>query len=284
MLEMNPSRPEDWAACKALWQTVFGDTDEYVENYYVNQYSPQKVLVLRDEGGVRSMLALFDCEHRWGDGGTTKASYLYALATDPAVRGRGYAGFLLKYADFYLQGRGIPFLSTVPAEESLQKFFARSDFQPCHPMDEGTCPTPPPQALPVKQVDGSAYFALREALLAGTAHAVYPPAYLDYQTTVSALNGGGLFRIDTPGGPACAVVERWKELLDLRELLAPAGWQAAAVSALAARFPGTATCRVRCPAGKGELPGMERRVFGMAKRIPPTEKVLGKSYFPLAFD
>ncbi len=284
MLEMNPSRPEDWAACKALWKTVFKDTDEYIDNYYQNQYAPEKLLVLREEREIRAMLALFDCQHRWEDGGTTRASYLYALATRPDSRGRGYAGGLLRYADFYLQNQGVPFLTTVPAEPALQAFFARYDFQPCHPMEETDCTAPAPRALPVEQIGGEAYFRLRETLLEGRAHAVYPPEYLDYQAAVSKLNGGGLFRVQTPEGEACAVVERWQDLLDLRELLAPAGWQKAALSALAARFPEARRCRVRCPDGTGELPGGKTRIFGMAKRIPPTGRRLSESYFPLAFD
>lgn len=283
MLELNPSRPEDWPEYKALWQTAFGDEDAYIDCYFRSQYAPDRVLGLREDGVLSAMLVLFPLELRWPDGGLTRASYLYALATDPAARGKGYATFLMKYAEFYLAGQGVPFLSTVPAEPSLQPLFAGVGFQPCHPMDEAELELPAPGPYPAEEVDGAAYLALRESLLAGTAHAVYSETYLNHQKAVSALAGGGLYRMETPAGAACAVVERAGTLLEVRELLAPSGGQMAALAALAAKLPGK-VCRVRCPAGRSELPGSTTRLFGMGKRVPPTEKRLGESYFSLAFD
>ena len=285
MLEITPSRPGEWGACKALWQAAFGDTDAYIENYYVNQYAPEKVLLLRDEDGPASMLALFDLEQQWGDGGTTRAAYLYALATHPRARGKGYAGFLLAYTDFYLQSRAVPFLSTVPAEPSLQQFFAGHGFQPCHPVDEYRGPVPAglPAGGRAAGVTGEEYRALREALLKGTAHAAYPADYLEYQSKVCALSGGGLYRVDTPAGPACAVAFREGDVLDVRELLAPAGQQGFVLAALGLLFP-AAECAVRTPAGRGEFPGTYTRTFGMAKRVPGADTRLEQSYFALAFD
>lgn len=283
MLEMRPSRPEDWPDCRALWKAAFGDDDAYIDNYYVNQYRPEQVLTLKEEGVLRSMLVLFPTQLRWPDGGLTRASYLYALATDPAARGQGYASFLLRYTDFYLGEQAVPFLTTVPAQPSLQAFFAVSDFQPCHPIDEAELPMPVPGPEPARPTAATAYREIREKLLEGTAHTVYDEAYLDYQKKVSALTGGGLYRMETSRGPACAVAELEGELLDIRELLAPAGGQGEALAALAAALPGK-RCRVRCPAGRGELPGTVRRSFGMGKRIPAAPKELGESYFGLAFD
>lgn len=284
MLEMKLSVPEEWPACKALWKAAFGDDDAYIDNYYHNYYRPERVLTLKDNGELRSMLALFPMELRWPDGGKTKAAYLYALATDPACRGQGYATFLLRYADFTLAEQAVPFLSTVPAQPGLENFFAAAgDFQPCHPMDEAELAAPASGPVPARPVTGEEYRLLREALLEGTAHAIYDTAYLDYQAKVSALAGGGLYRMETPSGPACAVAEWYGDLLDVRELLAPAGEQSAALAALTAVRP-AGHCRVRCPAGRGELPGTVRRLFGMGKRVPTTSTVLGESYFGLAFD
>lgn len=285
MLEMKPAVPEDRPACKALWKAAFGDDDAYIDNFYTHYGHPAQMFTLRNDGELCSMMALFPLELRWPDGGLTKAAYLYALATDPAFRGQGYAAFLLRYADAYLEGQAVPFLSTVPAKPELEGFFAAAgDFQPCHPMDEAELAAPAPGPAPARPVTGEEYRRLREQLLEGTAHAVYDAAYLNYQAAVSALAGGGLYQMETPGGPACAVAEREGGLLDVRELLAPTGEQAAALAALTARFPEAERCRVRCPAGRGELPGTVRRLFGMGKRVPPTPKALGESYFGLAFD
>jgi GNAT superfamily N-acetyltransferase len=281
---MKLSAVEDWAACKALWQQVFGDDDAYVDNFHDHYYKPERVLTLKDEGGLRSMLVLFPMELRWPDGGLTKASYLYALATDPEVRGQGYATFLMRYTDFVLEGDCVPYLTTVPAEPSLIEFFGRAaDFQPCHPIDEAEGECLAPGEVAAERVNGAEYLALREGLLADTAHAVYDEEYLEYQNKVATLLGGGLYRMETAGGPACAVAQLYEGFLDVKELLTPAGCQAEALSALCAALPGE-KYRVRCPAGKGELPGAVKKVFGVGKRIPATPKELGESYFGLAFD
>lgn len=284
MLEMKPSLREEWPLCKDLWKTAFGDDDAYIDNYYNNYYRPERVVTLKDDGVLCGMLALFPLELRWPDGGVTRASYLYALAIHPEFQGQGLGTFLLRYADFYVGEQAVPFLSTVPAQPGLERFFAAAGaFQPCHPIDEATVDAPAPGPVPAQPVSAAQYRETREALLEGTGHAVYGEDYLEYQAKVSALSGGGLFKMDTPKGPACAVAELDGDRLDVRELLSPAGEQLAALAALTARFPAK-TCRVRCPAGWGELPGAARRTFGMGKRVPPTPKILGETYFGLAFD
>lgn len=284
MLEMKVSTPQDWPACKALWRAAFGDDDAYIDNFRENYYRPERVVILKDENGIQSMLALLPMELRWADGGKTRAAYLYALATHPDARGQGYATFLMRYADFYLGEQAIPFLSTVPAEEPLQAFFAAAaDFQRCHPIDEAELPTPVPAAIPAAPVSGEEYHALREELLRDTAHAIYDVEYLDYQRKVSALFGGGLYRIETSAGPACAAAELHGDLLDVRELLSPVDGQREALAALAAALPAP-RCRVRCPADTCTLPGTVRKLFGMGKRVPPVPVVLAESYFGLAFD
>ena len=205
MLEMKPSLAEDWEKCKQLWKTAFGDGDAYIDNFHENFYRPERVVTLKEDGAFCSMLALLPMKLRWSDGGVTKASYLYALATDPAHRGEGLAGLLLRYADFYVGEQAVPFMSTVPAEPSLEKFFAAADFQPCHPIDEAELEAPAPGAERAVKVTAGEYLQLRETLLEGMAHAIYDEEYLAFQEKVSALFGGGLYRVDTPSGPACAV-------------------------------------------------------------------------------
>jgi len=283
VLEMKPSLPEDWDKYKQLWETAFGDTDDYIDNFRQNAYRPEGMVTLKDDGKLCSMLALFPMKLRWSDGGVTKASYLYALATDPDRRGQGMASILLSYTDFYIGEQAVPFLSTVPAEPSLEKFFAASGFQPCHPIDEAEVEAPAGGKLKAMKIGAAEYLLLRESLLEDMAHAIYDEEYLAYQEKVSALFGGGLYRVDTPAGPACAVAEVFGDLLMVKELLSPKGEQQTALAALAAVLPAK-RCKVRCPAGKGELPGTVRRTFGMGKRVPPTPKQLDESYFGLAFD
>lgn len=60
MRTVRPSVPEDIPAQRKLWKLAFGDSDEYIDNFYSTYYCPERVLVLEEEGVVRSMTAWFD--------------------------------------------------------------------------------------------------------------------------------------------------------------------------------------------------------------------------------
>lgn len=54
------SFPADIPALRALWSLAFGDDGAYVDNFFHTYYRPDRVLVLEEEGQVRSMTAWFD--------------------------------------------------------------------------------------------------------------------------------------------------------------------------------------------------------------------------------
>ena len=117
------SFPADIPALRALWSLAFGDDGAYVDNFFHTYYRPDRVLVLEEEGQVRSMTAWFDTVFVVPGRGKFRAAYLYAVATHPDCRGKGLAARLLKGADEYFRTLSIPAVTTVPAEPSLHSFF-----------------------------------------------------------------------------------------------------------------------------------------------------------------
>ena len=77
------------------------------------------------------MLALLPQTLTLPGGGTAAGWYIYALATDPGARSKGYGRQLLRFVDGYLAERGADCVTTVPAEPSLFKFFGTVGFAPC---------------------------------------------------------------------------------------------------------------------------------------------------------
>ena len=77
------------------------------------------------------MLALLPQTLTLPGGGTASGWYIYALATDPGARSKGYGRQLLRFVDGYLAERGADCVTTVPAEPSLFKFFGTVGFAPC---------------------------------------------------------------------------------------------------------------------------------------------------------
>lgn len=211
MVTVRPSVPADIPAQRELWKLAFGDPEPYIDNFYSTHYRPERVLVLEEEGVVRSMTAWFDTTFVVPGQGEYRAAYLYAVATHPDCRGKGLAGKLLAGADDYFRSLGIPAVTTVPAEPSLHNFFGANGFRECFRLFDGKLSPqelPTPAGEPVlRTLSPGEYGALREKLLAGTAHIAYPEDALAYQAGCCRLSGGGLFGGDTPAGPVCLCAE-----------------------------------------------------------------------------
>ena len=136
MIQFRPSVPADIPRQRELWSLAFGDEGAYVDNFYHNYYRPERVLVLEENGVIQAMTAWFDTDFVVSDQERYKVGYLYAVATHPDARGRGFAGRLLEYADHYLkEEQGCQAVTTVPAEESLHRFFGANGFRECFTHD-----------------------------------------------------------------------------------------------------------------------------------------------------
>ena len=222
------SFPADIPALRALWSLAFGDDGAYVDNFFHTYYRPDRVLVLEEEGQVRSMTAWFDTVFVVPGRGKFRAAYLYAVATHPDCRGKGLAARLLKGADEYFRTLSIPAVTTVPAEPSLHSFFGANGLRECFvhqsqgsQLNAERPGSPVPPSLSLEALSPASYGALREELLEDIPHIFYPEDALTYQAGCCALGGGGLYRADTPYGPALLCVE-WasQEKAVVKELLA----------------------------------------------------------------
>lgn len=138
MTQIRLGTPGDAARERELWRWAFGD-----DGAYVDQLLPDLLQAGADapagggQGVVQSMTAWFDTQLVLPGEGRFRAAYLYAVATDPAARGRGLAGRLLAGADEYFRGLAIPAVTTVPAEPSLHNFFGANGFRECFTLLPG---------------------------------------------------------------------------------------------------------------------------------------------------
>ena len=220
---LTPSVPEDVPAQRGLWKLAFGDSDAYLDNFYSAYYRPERVLVLKEDGVLRSMTAWFDTTFVIPGQGEHRAAYLYAVATHPDCRGRGLASQLLAGADDYFRSLNIPAVTTVPAEPSLHRFFGSNGFRECFRTLRRALRredlSPPPSHI-LRPAAPEEYGRVRERLLAGVPHIAYPADALAYQAGCCALGGGGLFIGDPSGGPLCLCAERAdSDLVMVKELL-----------------------------------------------------------------
>ena len=224
MILTRPSVESDVPRQRELWALAFGDSGAYVDNFYNNYYRPERVLVLEEDGVVQAMTAWFDTDFVVSDQERYKAAYLYAVATHPDARGKGYAGRLLQYADQYLKEvQGFQAVTTVPAQPSLHNFFGTNGFRECFThnqvvlgkMDEETA-----KNLNLMAINACEYGKMREKLLKNVPHIAYPNDALEYQAGCCAISGGGLYKLDTPEGSWVLCAEGMEDgSLMLKELL-----------------------------------------------------------------
>ncbi|MEG2120268.1 MAG: GNAT family N-acetyltransferase, partial [Pseudoflavonifractor sp.] len=224
MVELRPATPAEIPAQKALWQLVFGDSPETIDSFYRRCAACADMIVLTEDGVLRSMLALLPMTLELPDGGTARAYYIYALATDPHARGQGFGRQLLNYADFYLREKGADCVTVVPAEISLHRFFGMVGFSECFATRKReltaamVVPSAPEDTI--APISPAEYGVLREQALAGQAHMKYSDALLGYQADLSHLEGGDLYRIAANGHTGCAAAEYFdRESVLLKELL-----------------------------------------------------------------
>lgn len=107
-----------------LWQSCFGDSEDYIRLFLDTLWTENNGLVLRKNGKITSMLFLLDGSLRCG-GEQTRSGYIYAACTAPEHRGKGYMSALLNGADDIARRQGKEFLCLVPSEQSLFEYYAR---------------------------------------------------------------------------------------------------------------------------------------------------------------
>lgn len=107
---------------KNLWETVFGDTREVTDSFFENAFFADGCFYESADGKAVSALYLLPVTL-----GDKKGFYLYAAATLPAYRGRGYMGALIKEALHYAKSVA-DFVYLCPAEDSLYDYYRRFGF------------------------------------------------------------------------------------------------------------------------------------------------------------
>ena len=119
---------QDEAQIIDLWHSCFGDDETYIRFYLENRFDDENMLCIRDKGKIVSMASFLKTSLKWpGKDEETEALYVYAVATDPAYRGRGYASDIIKHASEKWRKP----LILQHASETLQTFYEKLGFVKC---------------------------------------------------------------------------------------------------------------------------------------------------------
>ena len=143
---------------RKLWTKAFGDEDDFLDLFFGTAYAPDRCRCIVEDGQVQSVLYWFDCFLE-----DQKIAYIYAVATDPACRGRGLCRMLMEDTMQVLRDRGYAAAVLLPQEEWLIQMYAGMGFAPCTTVTEKWCRAG--EAAPVRKIDVSEYAALRRRFL-----------------------------------------------------------------------------------------------------------------------
>lgn len=120
----------EYADITEIWRKCFGDSEEYIRNFFGALEGSYIPLVYRKDGKPVSAFFALPCTFRNGNR-EEKALYMYAGCTDPDFRGNGYFGELVKLAEKLAADDGVRILFLVPGEESLCGYYERFGYVNC---------------------------------------------------------------------------------------------------------------------------------------------------------
>ena len=268
MIELRTAKPEEREAVAALWGQVFGDEADFLAGFYEKCAPYDETMVLAEDGVIGAILTAPVVGVRFPDGRAEKAGYMYALAADPAVRGRGFGRELMRFGAECLKEQGADWAVLVPAEPGLFRFFDRLNYTPAfshlrREVRAGEC-SPVSSGDAIASATGAEYNALRRRWLEGRLYVDCPDGMVEFQKNVARESGGDLHRLTLPGGDGCAVVEMGEEGPVIKELLCARRDTERATALLCAAYPAE-RWTFRLPpwcGGEGE-----RVVWGAVRRL-----------------
>lgn len=173
-MELCLANPSDRPDTIDLWSRVFGDSHEAVRDFY-RAFPNCLTYVARAEIPVAAVVHVMERELV----PRGRAAYVYAVATDPAFRGRGLCRSLMAYAEEDLKRRGFDCCVLRPGSESLFRFYAELGYETAFCRSHHT-------GSGGEIVTAAEYARLREQYLT-VPHTVCDETLLNYANSVYGL-------------------------------------------------------------------------------------------------
>lgn len=237
---------------RRLWNEAFGDTEEFLDGFFDNVFSPDRCRCVTVDGRVAAALYWFDCRAY-----DKPLAYLYAIATAKKHRGKGICRALMADTHALLKDLGYAGCLLVPGEEGLFQMYEGFCYSVCSTIREFSCKAAD-DPVSLHSVSPEEYAALRRQYLP-EGGVIQEGENLTFLALQTQLYAGEDFLL-------CAAVENGK--LYCPEILGNAEAAAGILTALGA------------VSGTFHAPGPGRD-FAM---YHPLSDISAPTYFGLAFD
>ncbi|WP_041445321.1 GNAT family N-acetyltransferase [Syntrophobotulus glycolicus] len=293
MNEIRPAQKGEITRQKELWKLCFGDSERYIDFYFANRYKENETLLLLEDKEILSMLTMLPVKIITPDQQSLNSCMLYALATHPQYRNRGYGAQILEFAHQYLAKNGKDCAVLVPADEQLFDFYRHRGFREgfhirevwldrfADLLSEGA------SSCIIKSISPREYNLRRAKQLKGKRYTAYTNEDIAYQKRLSQWSGADIYGLEAEGEQGCCIIEMpGSHKAVIKELLISEEWLPRAVKAIMQLFPGKEYL-LRTPAFIGKKLGGVIRPYGMIRPTRETDLETTPEdfgYLGLAFD
>lgn len=127
-IEVRHPEPHNIHAMKKIWQTCFGDTDDYVDMFFNTYFKPELALVAFADlkpVGIMFMLPATLCI----DKKEYIGEYIYAAAVNPDYRKMGIMRTMERAVQNLSISQGLSFLALIPQTSSLYKMYEKFGYR-----------------------------------------------------------------------------------------------------------------------------------------------------------
>lgn len=180
-----------------IWQTCFGDDKDFIQSFLDHHAADECMLLYFADNkpvAMASFLPIRIHQHE----NTIKGRYVYAVATLPEYRGRGYAAEILKTAKEIWQE---PLLLS-PAEDSLYIYYQKQEFFTQYLPDEWEIFPENPGELKEKwsfeESSAQVYKEIRDLCFAVDGYVEWDQAAIEYALMYAKEEGGRALCVTHP--------------------------------------------------------------------------------------
>lgn len=285
---------------KEIWKLSFiEDSDENIESYYNYRFREEETMLLLYDEEIASMLTMLSVKLIEEDLKRQNSTMVYAVATHPKYRKRGFATKLMNFTHQYLQDKNNVFSLLVPEGEHLFGFYRLLGYEDGFYVRESvftkdemeTIPAYNTKSCRIEESEAAEYNLIRNRFLQGKKYISYDDKDIAYQKTISKQAGADIYRLEIGEIEGCAAIERLsQDKIIIKEVLIPDQLLMIAVEQIM-KLHHAKECVIRTPLFLGTNLTSEVRTFGMIKatgnkniKLPDENLKIKAAYLGLAFD
>lgn len=199
-----------------IWETCFGDSRAYIQMFLTHNFHRIKTVVRKQDGQAVSVAYLLPLTYAKKEQESVKSWYLYAAATLPAYRGRGYFAEILA---FIRQNIKEPVI-LVPAEASLVGYYEKHGFHRW--LEEVICERTTDREkdfgeVTFQSLTAEEYVKERDRQFLVGGYMKWSEPFMEYIFAENAFCGGAQIRMQTRNGAQSFLYRADGEVLHILE-------------------------------------------------------------------